>query len=234
MCAEYGSFSKETPVELCIDHHYSNTMYAENTYLDDEAAAAGEAVYDVLREMQVKITKEIAECIYVAVATDTGCFKFTNTTSRTHRIAGELMAYDFSYGDINYQLFDLKSKGRIELEQRILRDIEFAGDDKIAIVWLTLDIMNEFSDRVDTEDLNGLASLPRQIEGVILGVTVKQKNENLFKVSMRSTEQINAAGVCGVFGGGGHARAAGCTIEGSLQFVKVKLLPVLEKAVEQL
>ena len=112
--------------------------------------------------------------------------------------------------------------------------MEFTGNDKIAIVWLTLDIMKEFGDRVDTEDFNGLASLPRQIEGVVLGVTVKQKEENLFKISMRSTEQINAAEVCGVFGGGGHARAAGCTIEGNLQFVKAKLLPVLEKAVEQI
>lgn len=219
---------------LAIDHHESRKEFAQYTFVDPDAAAACELIYEIALEMGAELDGKIAACLYTGIATDTGCFKFTNTTTRTHRIAGELMAYDFPHGEINYQLFDLKSKGRIELEQRIIRDMEFTGNDKIAIVWLTLDIMREFGDRVDTEDFNGLASLPRQIEGVVLGVTVKQKEENLFKISMRSTEQINAAEVCGVFGGGGHARAAGCTIEGNLQFVKAKLLPVLEKAVEQI
>jgi len=219
---------------LAIDHQESSKEFAQYTFVDPDAAAACELIYEIALEMGVEIDGKVAACLYTGIATDTGCFKFTNTTSRTHRIAGELMAYDFPYGEINYQLFDLKSKGRIELEQRILRDIEFVADDKIAIVWLTLDVINEFADRVDTEDFNGLASLPRQIEGVVLGVTVKQKAENVFKVSMRSTEPINAAEVCGVFGGGGHARAAGCTIEGNLQFVRAKLLPIIEKAVEQL
>lgn len=219
---------------LAIDHHESRKEFAQYTCVDPDAAAACELIYEIALEMGVKLDSKIASCLYTGIATDTGCFKFTNTTPETHRIAAELMTYDFPFGEINYQLFDLKTKGRVELEQRILRDIEFAADDKIAIVWLTLDVLQEFEKKVDTEDFNGLASLPRQIEGVVLGVTVKQKGENLFKISMRSADPINAAELCKVFGGGGHARAAGCTIDGNLELVREKLMPVIEKAVQDL
>lgn len=217
---------------LAIDHHESRREFAQYTLVDSGAAAACEIIYEVAAEMGAQLDGETAACLYTGLATDTGCFKYSNTTARTHIIAARLMEYDFPYEQINYNLFDLKTKGRIALEQRIMHDIEFYSDDRIAVVWLTSELINQFEGRVDTEDFNGLASLPRQIEGVILGVTVKQKSDNVFKVSMRSAEPINAAKVCALFGGGGHARAAGCTLEGSLEFVRAKLLPVLEKAVE--
>ena len=179
-----------------------------------------------------KLDGEIASCLYTGIATDTGCFRYTNTTPKTHMIAAKLMEYDFPYGDINYNLFDLKSRGRIELEQSIMNNMEYYSKDRIAMVCLTTELIKQHEGKVDIEDFNGLASMPRQIEGVLIGVTVKQKGESTFKVSMRSAEPINAAKICALFGGGGHARAAGCTIEGNLDFVKAKLLPVLEKAVE--
>lgn len=217
---------------LAIDHHESRSEFAQYTLVDAGAAAACELIYEVAVEMGAKLDGQIAACLYTGIATDTGCFKYSNTTPRTHMIAAKLMEYDFPCSEINYNLFDLKTKGRIELEQNILQGMEFYSDDRIALVCITLDLIKRYEGRVDVEDFNGLASLPRQIEGVLLGVTIKQKDERLFKISMRSAEPINAAKICAVFGGGGHARAAGCTIEGSLEFVRAKLLPVLEKAVE--
>ena len=120
----------------------------------------------------------------------------------------------------------------MELEQAIMQGMEFFCDDRVAVVWLTTELMDRFNGRVDSEDFNGLASLPRQVEGVIIGATVKQKGPATFKISVRTAEPINAGSVCALFGGGGHARAAGCTIEGSIEFVKAKLLPVFEKALK--
>ncbi len=219
---------------LAIDHHESRKEFAEYTMVDPKAAAACELIYDIATEMNAPIDEKIAACLYTGIATDTGCFKFTNTSSNSHRIAAELMKYDFPYGEINYELFDLKTKGRLELEQKLINDMEFLGNDKVAVIWLTTETQEMFKGRVDPEDFNGLASLPRQIEGVVLGATVKQKAEKTFKVSMRTVSPINAAELCSTFGGGGHARAAGCTIEGTLEEVKEKLLPVLEQAVKEL
>ena len=217
---------------LAIDHHESRQEFAEYTLVDPDAAAACELIFQIAEEMNAQLDGEIASCLYTGLATDTGCFKYSNTTGKTHMIAAKLMAYDFDVADINYRLFDMKSKGRLELEQAITQGMEFFCDDKIAVVWLTSELMDRFVGRVDSEDFNGLASLPRQVEGVILGATVKQKGPTTFKVSVRTAEPINAGSVCALFGGGGHARAAGCSIEGSMEFVRAKLLPVFEKALK--
>lgn len=220
-------------VLLAIDHHESREEFAEYTRLDSTAAATCEMIYDVIVEMGCPIDENIAAALYTGIVTDTGCFKYSNTTARTHEIAARLIEIGFNFAEINYNLFDLKSRGRIELEQDVLNGMEFFSDDKIAMMCITLDLMKKHEGKVDIEDFNGLSSLPRQVEGVLIGVTIKQKKEQEFKISMRSAEPINAAKLCALFGGGGHARAAGCTIEGSLEYVKARLLPVLEKAVEQ-
>lgn len=217
---------------LAIDHHESRQEFAEYTLVDPDAAAACELIFQIAEEMNAQLDGEIASCLYTGLATDTGCFKYSNTTGKTHMIAAKLMAYDFDVADINYRLFDMKSKGRLELEQAITQGMEFFCDDRVAVVWLTTELMDRFAGRVDSEDFNGLASLPRQVEGVILGATVKQKGPTTFKVSVRTAEPINAGSICALFGGGGHARAAGCSIEGSMEFVRAKLLPVFEKALK--
>lgn len=218
-------------VFLAIDHHRSRTEFAEFTYVEPDAAAACELIYEIAQVMQIPLDEQIATCLYTGLATDTGCFRFSNTTPRTHFIASKLMEYGFPYEDINYRLFDMKSKGRVRLEQEIFEKMEFYCDDKIAIVCLTDELMERHKNSVDAEDFNGLAGMPRRIEGVEIGVTIKQKEEKVFKISVRSSEEINASEICEKFDGGGHARAAGCTIEGTLEEVKAKMLPELKRAV---
>ena len=150
---------------LAIDHHESRQEFAKYTFVDSDAAAACELIFQIAEEMNAQLDGEIASCLYTGLATDTGCFKYSNTTSRTHIIAAKLMAYEFDVSGINYKLFDMKSKGRLELEQAITQGMEFFCDDRVAVVWLTTELMERFNGRVDSEDFNGLASLPRQVEG---------------------------------------------------------------------
>ena len=232
MCAEVENFSKETPVELCIDHHYSNTLYAENTYLDDEAAAAGEAVYDVLREMNVTITKEIAECIYVAVATDTGCFRFSNTTAKTLRTAADMLDKGINAGEINRIQFETKSKEYAALEKMALADMELHFDGKCALLVLTHE-MYEKSGATDC-DTQALSSLPRQIEGVLAGITMKEKEEGLFRISVRTNAPADASAIAAQLGGGGHKMAAGCSFRGTKEEAVKAVLDLTQKQLEGL
>ncbi|MCL2020224.1 MAG: bifunctional oligoribonuclease/PAP phosphatase NrnA [Oscillospiraceae bacterium] len=215
-------------ISLCIDHHVSNTRYADNLLLDSDAAAACEVVYMLIKELSELhgkdiMTKEIAACLYTGISTDTGCFRFSNTTANTHRITAELMEYSFDCAGLNYLLFDMRTKERVELERQALEGIEFAFDGKCAVITLT----KEMLDNADDEDVNAIGSLPRQIDGVEAGVTFKERKKDEWKVSIRTKNYIDARQICAQFGGGGHQRAAGCRIKGSLSECKERLLKVL-------
>ncbi len=215
-------------VDLSIDHHVSNTGYAAKTLLDGKASAACQVLYEVFKEGDMPIDKHTALCLYVGIATDTGCFRFENTTARAHAIAGELMSYDIPYAAVNRELFDIKSKARIKAEQIVINNMETYLDDKCAIIAVTSDTVSETG--LAKEDFEGMASIPMQIEGVEVGVTIKEKEHNKFKVSMRSTEKADVSDICSKLGGGGHIRAAGCTVEGDLSQVKMKILSVVAPA----
>ncbi len=231
MCATTGNFSKETPVELCIDHHYSNTLYAENTYLDDEAAAAGEAVYDILREMNVPITKDIAECIYVAVATDTGCFRYSNTTAKTFRTAADMLCCGINVGEINRIQFETKSREYAELEKAALSSMQMHFDGKCAIIVLTHEMYAEIG--ATDCDTSAISSLPRQIEGVYVGITMKEKEEGLFRISVRTNAPADASEIASHLGGGGHKMAAGCSFRGTKEDAEKTVLEFAEQQLKK-
>ncbi len=218
----------EEYVDMCIDHHVSNTGYAKQTVLDPNASAACEVLYEILTAGNIPLDDISAKCIYTGIATDTGCFKFENTTPRCHVIVSELMSFDIPYAPINRQLFDIKSKARLTVEQQVLGSAETYLDDKCAIIAVTYKMMSETG--LSKEEFEGLASLPMQIEGVVVGVTIKEKEEGKFKISMRSTEEADVSAICGKLGGGGHARAAGCSVEGTLEQVKMKALSAIASA----
>lgn len=199
--------------ELCIDHHLSNTEYAERTLVRPEYAAACELVYEVIKALGVEFDRELANCIYTGTATDTGCFKFSNTTVQTHIIAAEMIGCGAEFAMINYVNFDLKTQGRIRLEQEVLKNIRYFADGHVAMVTVPLSLVESISD-IDSDDVGALSNIPRQIEGVDIGICVKEKKKGVYKASMRSSERINVAEICAEFGGGGHERAAGCSFYG--------------------
>ncbi len=198
-------------IELAIDHHSTNVGFAERLYLEGDSAAAAECVYLVIKEMSAEITPFIANCLYTGIATDTGCFKFSNTTPRTHVFAAELMQLGADYDEINRVMFEVKSQSRLEMERRVLNGIEYICDGKCAIVTVTQAMIKETS--CDSSDMDGIAALSRQIEGVLIGITVREKADGKWKVSLRTFEPYDAAAICHQFGGGGHIRAAGCEFD---------------------
>lgn len=214
-------------VDLCIDHHGSNTFTAKHKFVDKFAAANCEIIYKLLLRMNVKITEEIANCLYTGISTDTGCFRYTNTTSETMRVAASLMELGCDTTYINKTMFETKSKEKILLEHAVYDTIMYCADGKCAIIYTTLDMLKQLD--VGDDEMEGLASIPRQIEGVLIGITMREKDGGFFKVSVRTNGNINASDFCSQFGGGGHPAAAGCTIEGDLKTARNKLIEAAEK-----
>lgn len=218
-------------VDLAIDHHPSNSLFAKETLLHAEAAATCEIIYHLLLEMGVTVTQQIADCLYTGIATDTGCFKFANVTPDTHRIAASLIEIGCQFQQINKRLFQSKTLGMMELERQVLNTLEFHDENRIALICVSLQMLRETG--VSEAELDGISGIPRQIEGVQVGVTIKERTQNEYKLSVRSSELLDASKFCALFGGGGHARAAGCTICGSLPQVREKVLTALQEALSQ-
>ncbi len=212
-------------VFLCIDHHLSNREYAENLLLEDRAAAAV-VIYEVICQLGVEITPEIASCVYTGLATDTGCFMFSNTTPTVHRIAAEMMEKGADYTLINRLMFETKTLSYMKLEQMAVSTIESHFDGKCAIMTITQDMFRESGS--SSSECDGIAGIPRKIEGVLVGVTIRERHDGSYKVSLRTVEPIDASKICGKVGGGGHNRAAGCEFNCSLEEVKQTLLKIIE------
>ncbi len=202
-------------IDLCIDHHGSNTEYAQYLLLKADYAAAAMVVCEVLREMNIPFDSDIAECIYTGISTDTGCFKYSNAGAYAHRMAADMMDFDIRYDMINRVMFDVKSRARVELERRALSGMQFACNGRIAIMPITC-AMIEQSGAMEN-DMEGLAPLPRQIEGVWVGITMREKAGGEFKISVRTGNHADASAICKQLGGGGHIRAAGCSLDGPLE-----------------
>lgn len=216
---------------LCIDHHGSNKEYAQNIYVDSTAAATAEIIFQLLPLLNVKITTEIADCIYTGICTDTGCFKYSNVTPRTLRMAADLVEAGCSYAKINRVMFDTKSKQRLQIEKAVLNTLKYYSKDRIAIIAITKDLIAQTGAKDD--EMDGLASIPRQIEGVKVGITLREKNGGEYKLSVRTTSEINASKLCEAFGGGGHAAAAGCTINGTVESVTATIVKAAQQALNE-
>lgn len=224
---EYGS-----QVGLCIDHHISNTGYAEKTLLRPDASATCELIYELMEMLEVPLTDNITRCIYTGIATDTGCFKYENTTARCHEIVANLKrCCNICYARINSDMFDVKSRGRMKIERFVSDIMEYYLNDQCTMICVTSDILDEMN--VDSSELEGLAGIPLQVEGVEVGVTIKQKDEDSYKISMRSANDVNVSEICASLGGGGHVKAAGCLLHGTLDEVKKKIVDAVEAGIKK-
>ena len=212
-------------VDLCIDHHGSNKHYAKNWLVRDTAAACGEVIEDICYGFEeVELTKIIADCIYTGVSTDTGCFRYSNTPGPTHAVAGRLFHAGCDFVMINRAMFEVKSFSRIAIEREVLNTLELYFDNRCAVVCITKDMLS--STGAEESELEGVAAMPREVEGVLVGITLRQR-DNGFKISVRSGDEVDASVICGIFGGGGHRCAAGCFIEGDLETAKKAMLEVI-------
>lgn len=216
-------------VDLCIDHHVSNVNYAKMTLVEPDAAAACQVIYKLIESQKLaEPDKLIATCLYTGISTDSGCFKFSCTTPETHMAAARLLEYGFDAAWINRRMFDCKSRSRIKVEQHIMNTMEFYLDDKCAIAVVTLEDMERTG--LPAEEFEGLSPITTMLESVEVGVLIREKEKGRFKVSLRSTGDTDVSAICGKFGGGGHAKAAGCTITENIEDVKLSLLSAIAPA----
>ena len=213
---------------LCIDHHGSNEGYAQHTLVDPAAAACGEIITKVLTQLDVTITAPIALLLYMAIATDTGCFVYSNTTPETHRIAANLMETGFDAQWVNKRHFRVKSLKRMQIESRLVRDMDLEQNGSLVFAYVTLDMIREL--QATEEDLEDISSFIGLLEGVDNAVTVRQLKPEECKIALRTDgKSLNASLVCARFGGGGHPAAAGCTIHGTPAQAKAAMLDAIEQ-----
>ena len=214
-------------VDLTIDHHPSQEFYAKETCLDGQRASCGELVYDILRHWG-PVSKEVALPLYVAVSTDCGCFVYSNTSAACHRTAAELMETGIDFYPINRKHFRTKSFKRLQLESMLTAGMQLHDDGEIAIVTLTLDMMAQLN--ATEEDIDDISAFVGQIEGVKTGVTVRQLQPGRCKISLRTEPgDLNASHVCALLGGGGHAAAAGATVDGSPEETRTAIMSAIRQ-----
>jgi len=213
-------------ISLCIDHHPSNTLYAELTHLDEKTASCGEIIYALLMEMNGSISVGIAEKLYVALSTDTGCFAFANTTANTLRIASLLIEAGAPHRRLNKNLFRTRTFGRLRIEGMIFSGLEFFYGGTVAIASISGAMIEEAG--ADEDDMDDIASIPGSVEGVLAGITIRELSSvRDCKVSVRTGAAVNAHSVCARFGGGGHPMAAGFSLEQPMSEIKTALIEAL-------
>ena len=214
-------------VDLAIDHHPSQEFFAGETCLDAGRAACGELVLDIAEQLG-PITPDIAVPLYVAVSTDCGCFAYGNTTADTHRAAARLIDCGIPLSQLNKRHFRTKTLRRLQVESAIVRSMELLDGGRTALAFISLDLLAQTG--ADERDLDDIANFVGQIEGVCNAATLRELSPGRCKLSLRTDPAVlNANHVCALLGGGGHAAAAGATMEGTLQQAREAVLRAIEQ-----
>ena len=214
-------------VVVNIDHHISNYMYGTINVLDINASSAGEILYDIFMDNNYEINKDTAECLYTSILTDTGGFKYSNTTSKTFKIVGELINTGIDFPKIYSSIYDRKSIGQVKLMSRVVSTLEMALDDRVSLLSMFPSMLKESG--ANEEDASEFINISRDIDGVEVAVFIKEKENQSFRISLRSKNVVDVRRIAESFGGGGHTRAAGCTIDGNYDRVKTLLLDEIKK-----
>ena len=211
----FASYFENAKTKVCIDHHSTNTMFGDYNYVNPDAPACAQILLVILEYFGIEITKDIGTCILTGIITDTGGFKYQGVTAETFEFVAWLLNKGVNVSKVYREVLQIKTKPNFELH-RIANDrIEFLEDGKIAYTYIT----KEDEEKVHAE--NG--EIGRDVEGVEVSIFIRQTDKGC-KISLRSNDYVNVSDACVVFGGGGHPRAAGCTIQGTLEQAKEKIL----------
>lgn len=214
-------------VDLAIDHHPSQEFFAKETCLDSGAAACGQIVYKIVKQF-APITPKLGEALYVAVATDCGCFQYSNTDAAAHRAAAQLMDSGFDPYPVNRRHFRTKTFKRLKLESLLVQGLELRDGGQTALVFLTRSMVEAVE--AGERDMDDISAFVGQIEGVKNGVTLKETPDGHVKISLRTDPgDLNASAVCARLGGGGHAAAAGAMVEGTMEQVRQRVIDAMEQ-----
>ena len=201
-------------IDIMIDHHAMGTVYADN-YIDVEASSTGEIIYRVAKRLlgmgKIEfIPERVVNCVYAAISSDTGGFRFSNATPETYRLGAELLSLGIDHAQINHQLFEMKSLTQIKVEAAAASRLRTCADGKVAWISLPYAVCEELG--ATEEHLGTVIDIARSLEGVEVALVIKEANPGVYRASLRSTTDFDVSYICARFGGGGHKRAAGCTV----------------------
>ena len=216
---EAVGYFKNAKRTLCIDHHVSNLAFADENYIIPDASSTCELVYDVMDSN--KITKEIAECLYTGMVHDTGVFQYSCTSSKTMNVAGILMEKGIEYSKIIDETFYEKTYKQNRILGKALLDSKLYFGGKCILTYLTKETMQEFG--CTTRDLEGIVNQLRVTKDTLVAAFLHENTDGSYKVSLRANGDFNVAELAMCFGGGGHVRAAGCTMEGDIADIVLRL-----------
>lgn len=203
-------------IDIMIDHHAKGTPCADN-YIKPDSAASGEIIFEIAKKLIVNgnlkgMSKKVCELLYAAISADTGCFRYSNVTPNTHMCAAELVKVGIDCAAVNHNLFECKSIKVLCAESEGFKTLKFFCGGKIAAVIFPYELKRKFG--LLDEHLETLVDIARSVEGVEVALAIRQSTEkNIFRVSARSSSDVDVSVVCEHFGGGGHVKAAGCTVE---------------------
>ncbi len=234
--AQLGTLADEYLDKIClmIDHHSKGEQYADGC-IDSIASATGELIYEISRRMLTagaikKVPEDIDTCLYAAISSDTGCFRFSSATPKTHRIAAELLEAGVASGEINHMLYDSKPFMQLKAEMLGFENMKLYFGGRVSVIEFPYMLGQE--NGIESQYTDTLVDVARSVEGVGVAAVIKQPSEaNAYRCSMRSSCPVDVSRICAAFGGGGHAKASGCTIEAeSIGKATELVLAEIEKA----
>ena len=217
----------EGEVNLCIDHHPTNSHYAPKELIRADRSSCGEIVLELIKALCGGVERNEATLLYIAVSTDTGCFQYSNTNARTLEAAAELLKRGANNAEVNLKFFRKISPARMKLEGMIYDRMSFHRDGKVTVATVTRQMMAQAGATED--DCDDLAGLAGKAEGSVVSITIREQEDGSSKISVRSMPEVSSSDICAVFGGGGHAMAAGCTISCPPEKAKRMLLAVVDE-----
>ena len=224
---EYFENAKRT---IVIDHHGSNSMFGDLNYVNPVSPACCEILAGMFEYFQIDITKKIGTCIMTGIITDTGGFRHSGINPETFEFTAELIRKGVNIPDIYKRTLRTVTKANFLLTKRVMDRMEILEDGKVTFTYITLQDEEEVG--AEPGDHEGLVEIGRDIEGVEVSIFIWQREESLYKISLRSGNIVNVSDVCLMFGGGGHPRAAGANVQGNVEQVKEKVLKEVRKALE--
>ena len=218
-------FTGET---IAIDHHVTHEEFAQNTVVVPDAPATAEIVFDLVCEMGLELTKEIANNLYLGIVCDTGNFKYSSTTPKTLCTAAKLLETGIDFSEISRKVFSTKTFKYLNIYKRGIEKLEIYADGKVALLAFTDDDFRQ--EGIDEREADGITILPVNVEGVEVGIYIRQRGENEFKVSLRSNTSFDVSKIAVKFGGGGHVKASGFTLKKPLDIAKAEVVNEIENA----
>lgn len=225
----FVKYFEDAKTTISIDHHSMNPMFADFNYVDPASPATCQILVVVLEYLKVAITKEIGTCLLTGIITDTGGFKYPGVTAETFEFAAWLLNSGVNVSNIYKKVLQTKTRANYELSKLAMDRMEFLEDNKITFTYITLEDEEKFAAEEGAHE--GIVEIGRDIEDVEVAIFLHEREDG-FKVSLRSNEYVNVADVCLMFGGGGHVRAAGCKISGTVEQIKIKLVNEIKKTLK--